>query len=261
VIEESNLLAGLRELVASDAHEARLLVQAGPVYMLFLQGADHDGVRVEAVASSTLPPEHKLSGERAKEMRRLGFLKKSGRRNWHKRSGSEDLELEELASESVTILERLYGAEEPAELLLVEDEMQHPNNPGLREAMREAARKRDEGSRHKLYNALINAELLIPLDPTASEDGETVDDFLVLERVDGRAIYAAFTDWGALRKWQPRGWSYRSMHGSLLFEALAGRELGPFRINPEGDLGGELYPHEVEMLAVAVQKHRRRFAN
>ena len=61
-----------------------------------------------------------------------------------------------------------------------------------------------------------------------------------------------------LRLWEPRGHEYWPIHGSELFEMALERNPVSLRINPDGDVGGELYAHEVEMLVRAVQTFRSR---
>ncbi|GEM_PF-2421911 len=255
----------LHELTESSADEAHLVVQSGPVYLIFCVDHTDDSLKIEAVASHRLPPRHKLTVERAKEMRAQGFSKSSGQRNWQRRTGVDRASLRKAAHESEDILARLYGCDQQIEVLLVEDERHPPSNPDLLEAMRNSARQRDENSRHRLYNALVNTLFLVPLrmDTKAPRDDNDDSDiqFLVMDTSKGKPIYGAFSDWQALRLWQPLGWDYREIHGSVLFQRLAETNIVGFQINPNGDIGGELYRHEIEMLAMAVRAHRKQHAN
>ena len=47
------------------------------------------------------------------------------------------------------------------------------------------------------------------------------------------------------------------MHGSELFENAAAQNVASVRINPGGDVGGELSRHEVDMLVEVVRRFRR----
>jgi hypothetical protein len=109
-----------------------------------------------------------------------------------------------------------------------------------------------------MYTELLNATFLVPLDPALDDDAEGSEAFVDFEaHSSGRPTLGAFTDWTSLRFWQPRGHAYWPIHGSALFEMALDRNPISMRINPDGDVGGELYAHEVEMLVRAVHSFRR----
>ena len=127
-----------------------------------------------------------------------------------------------------------------------------PTNPRLLEAMRAAANHQDERTRQRLYAALVNATLLVPIDL------QTVDEppfgQLPLALTDG--VYGAFTDWDALRQWAEEGHPFGLVHGTDFFMHVADQG-GSVRVNPSGSVGGELYPSEVVMMAEAVRGYLR----
>lgn len=254
----AQLLDALHGLTGTRAREARLIVQAGPVYLLWIARRGQASLEQEAISSTALPPEFKLSSERGQVLRELGFAKRSGRRNWRREHGRDRTSLERVADEAVDILGRVYAVDQSIAVELVEDEVDHPENPALTAAMRQVAKGWNEAIRRTMYTELLNATFLVPVDPNPSEDAEGSEAFFDFETHEsGRPTLGVFTDWASLRLWEPRGFGYWPIHGSDLFEMAMDRNPVTLRINPEGDIGGELYTHEVEMLVRAVQSFRR----
>jgi hypothetical protein len=252
----AQLVDALDRLTRSRAREARLVVSAGPVYLLWIARRGVATLEQESISSAALPPEHKLSSERGQLMRDLGFGKRGGRRNWRREHASDRASLVRVAEEALDILARIYGVDDPINAELTEDDLEHPENPALIAAMRRVAKDRDEAVRRAMYTELLNATFLVPITEGDAEGSEAFFDFET--HTSGRPTLGAFTDWTSLRLWEPRGFAYWPIHGSALFEMATEREPVTMRINPEGDIGGELYAHEVEMLVRAVQSFRRR---
>jgi hypothetical protein len=254
------LLDALSRLADSSAPEARLVLEAGPIYLIWTAVLDQPEVEHESVASNSLPPEFKLSSERGHIMRTLGFAKRSGRRNWKRKHGRDRESLVRSVDETLDILQRVYAIEAPIQLSLQEDTQIHPENPSLIAAMRQVAKGFDEAVRRAMYTELLNATLLVPIRAESDEDDDVESTFVDFEThaATGRPTLGAFTDWASLRLWEPRGHAYRPIHGSVLFELALERNPVSLRINPNGDVGGELYAHEVEMLVRAVQTFRRK---
>ncbi len=253
----TQLVDALHQLTQSRAREARLLVEAGPVYQLWIARPGQDKLEQESIASAALPPVYKLSSERGQLMRDFGFGKRGGRRNWRREHGKDRPSLEQAAEQALDIFARVYGVDEPISAELVEDDTEHPQNPDLIAAMRRVAKGWDEAIRRAMYTQMLNATFLVPIDPTL-DDAEGSEAFFDFETHEsGRPTLGAFTDWSSLRLWQPRGCAYWPIHGSQLFEMAVDRNPVTMRINPGGDIGGELYLHEVQMLVRAVRSFRR----
>lgn len=267
------LLDLLEQLADSSAPEVRVVLEAGPVYLIWTAARGESEVEHESVASNSLPAELKLSSERGNILRELGFAKRSGRRNWKRRHGRDRESLARSVDETLDILQRVYATEAPIVLSLHEDTQLHPTNPDLIAAMRQVAKGFDEAQRRALYTELLNATLLVPIRPdhdqgltslqegagSGREGGPEMAFFdFETHAGTGRPTLGVFTDWPSLRLWEPRGHEYWPIHGSELFEMALERNPVSLRINPEGDIGGELYAHEVEMLVRAVQSFRRR---
>ncbi|WP_146155824.1 SseB family protein [Enhygromyxa salina] len=259
------LLDALDQLAGTRAVEARLVLQAGPVYLIWTARGSGGLIEHESVSSTALPASHKLSSARGMLLREFGFAKRSGRRNWKREHGRDRASLERSADETLDILTRVYGVhgpdqpEPPFGLALSEDRTEHPLNPDLIAAMREVAKRRDDPSRRAMYSEMLNATFLVPIDAELDDDVEGSDAFHAFEKHEsGRPTLGVFTDWASLRLWEPRGQEYWPIHGSQLFEMALEREPVTLRINPNGDVGGELYAHELEALVRAVASFRRR---
>lgn len=251
------LLDALEQLVSSRAPEARLVLQAGPVYLVWIARRGEPQLEQESISSTALPAAYKLSSERGQLLRDFGFAKRSGRRNWKRQHGRDRASLVEVAEQTLDILARVYGAAETIVLSLQEDLRDHPQNPDLIAAMREVSKGWNEAKRRAMYSQMLNATFLVPLDLELDPDAEGSDAFFIFETHEsGRPTLGVFTDWAALRLWEPRGHEYWQIHGSQLFEMALERRPVTMRINPNGDIGGELYGHEIEMLVRAVKSVR-----
>lgn len=255
--------AQLKALARSATRESRLEVAAGPIYVLASVTADERRVRCQVVSSAYLPRELKLDRAGGSRLRGLGYAKGNGQRNWTKHIGTTPAELDRFADEVVEVLTGVYACRaDEVRTQLVHDDSEHPQNPELVEAM--TALASDNGSeqaRHRMYNALLNATFLVPLAPDVEDDADAGEEFLVLERLDGRPVYGVFTDWSSLQLWNPRTCPYVPVHGSELFQLAHDLSLAMLQINPRGNTGGQLYPHEVETLARAMAHWRRTHAN
>ena len=100
-------------------------------------------------------------------------------------------------------------------------------------------------ARQELYRSLIRADLLIPLDGKG--------DMVQVGTLGDRPVFGVFTDWLSLRHWDPRGHAYRKTRGSPFFLGLGQTPAGSVLINPQGQVGGELYRNEILSIAAAIR--------
>jgi hypothetical protein len=214
----------------------------------------------ETVASRFLPAQLKLSSERAAALRELGYHKRDGHPNWSREVPITAHDLSALSSEIEHILSGVYGVDaSQLAARLIHDDTEHPANPDLLDAMRTiAGDNSDPSKRHRLYNAMLNATFLVPLDPDADDAADSGDEFFVFERLSERPVFGVFTDWASLRAWKPRTWPYLPVHGSDLFAILVEQSLAGLNVNPDGRVGWQLFHHEVETLAGAVRDWKSR---
>jgi hypothetical protein len=140
-------------------------------------------------------------------------------------------------------------------------------NPALVRAMEGVAANDSPENRKKLYDALLNAMLLIPvpaipaglsLEPGIQTIEEGVDIRIVgLHDAKGVCITPAFTDVEALRNWDPNT-PYIGVRSADLFRFLLDKEAKDVLINPFDPIrkmiraGGRVTRREIEQLAQGV---------
>ena len=114
-----------------------------------------------------------------------------------------------------------------------------------------------QGAPVRVHTGMGKASSTDVVSPWTSEKiAESDDAPHVVERLQGLPVYAAFTDWDALRLWEPRGWPYRVIAGHQLFPLADDQRIASLMINPRGDIGGELLMNELRGLAAAARRRR-----
>ena len=163
------------------------------------------------------------------------------------------------------------------------------HNDALHRCIRELAKTRDTASRHNVYLALIRARLIllvsgdtpgpIPACSSARPSGGSPLHSLTLGRSEpcclssttscarctphplehhgGAPVFAIFTSWDALDAFSPTPQTHRLMPGTELFPHVTGHRAGLLMINPGGELGGELYGHELITICEGIERLRR----
>lgn len=156
---------------------------------------------------------------------------------------------------------RLWEAAYPdlrPEIQVLAQHVQPPTNPTLLEAIRAAAERQDEPTRKALYAAIANAQLLVPIDPdTVARGAAEQRPRSFGDDGGGLASWGAFSDWDALRQWAPGGHAFGAVHGADFLSHVHDQGRCCVRINPDGVVGGELYPAEVKMMVEAVRRFYR----
>lgn len=252
---QSELLQHLKALLCEGGNYNRLLVTSGPSYLHFIGGRGAQSLDCEAVCNRFLPAAAKLSPKREALLERHGFGPQAKRRNpVRKLSVKDEHELPAIADAALEILRVAYmiGDHEPLDFELHLGDQETTRNVPLLRCMKKLARLRDNPSRQSVYNGLLQSELLMPLDTDADP---TLREPHTVEHLQGFPVYAAFSDWTALRLWEPRGWPYTRISGADLFLLAADRKAGSLMINPKGDIGGELLMNEIAALANVVRRH------
>ncbi len=240
-------------LTTAGGDANRLRISHGDYYMLVFGEQGSTEVEVEVVANRFLPrPAHLTSG-RLEVVTQKGFS--ATVRNRANLQRCYDLADQDagggLIGEVVDIFQRAFGCDDlgAATLDLQLQDRDPTKNPELLRAMKRLARLRDHSARQQVYRALLVADLLLLVaDETHSPHK--------VEELSGFPVFAVFTDYTALRMWQPLGFRYHKIRGYDLFPRLAALGIGSLLINPKGNIGGELYRNEVDGLANAAARYR-----
>jgi hypothetical protein len=233
-------------------------VGAEHAYILIERGPGTTGLEMIAPASHHLHGAHKLSQEGAQWLRAQGFTRGKGRRDF-RCSLPSTASHAELADRILEILQRAYGVTITNLRAQVEhDDRVHPTNEEIVEAMRRLATTRDHGDRLRMYNSLVNGTLLVPFSPEANESADGADAWCELDGDPAKPVFGVFTDWAHLRMWSLEITDYQPVHGAEFFEEIVETPAVGMRINPGGDVGGELYRHEVDTIIKGIHQWRGR---
>jgi len=243
----------LRQLVETGGDGNRLVVSRGPAWFHCTAANGDRSILVEPAPSASLPKDRALTPNRIQHLRRLGYASRPGHRCLGRLVALDEAgSIDGLGQELMTLFASVYEETDgPVQTELHLGDRERAANPKLIEAMRVMAKKRDHKYRTGLYRALLDSTLLLMVDGeprTPTKVGE-------LMRYD---VYAAFTSWDALRRFQPRGAAYTSVRGRHLFGQLLEHNVGSLLIDPKSTVGGELYRNELETLAGASYGTRRR---
>jgi hypothetical protein len=129
-----------------------------------------------------------------------------------------------------------------------------PQNPRLVEAMREVARSAEVPVRQALYAALANGQLVVPIDSESLKGPAEEHAPLQVDSFEGGPVLAVFTDVDALRRWRHVGHPWAGVHGVDFFAHAHRVGATAVRVNPEGEVGGELYGNEVEAIVEGIRR-------
>ena len=247
------LVTHLEQLTQTGGADNRLVVASRDYYMIFHGKRGAPELVGEAVSNFYLPRPAELTPGRLGLLTARGYRERPNRNNLYRNLKVQDAaELRSYADEVMDLFARAYGVDagEPAEFDLQLGEPEQLKNPELIRLMRLLSEKRDWDTRRALYTALLNATMLVPIDP----DAVTVDEPLEVDRLGKFPVIAAFTDIGSLRLWRPRGAPYRATPMHELVPRAVTRRVGSLLINPRGNVGGELYINELESLDGALKR-------
>ena len=250
------LSTALAALLAEEAFEVRLQVRLIDAQLLLLRRPEEKALWLEIWPADGGSEAGKRHAEFRERMAALGLRRRRQQTEGPRAFGLE-LPFATTAATVATRLDELLAglcidadALASADLSIASQRSAPPENPRLREAMRAAASTQDGPTRQRLYAALVNATLLVPLAPHTVGLAEPEQQPLTLD--EGSLM--AFSDWNALRHWQATGHPFGLVHGTDLFAHAAERQAG-VSINPQGTVGGVLYPAEVKMMAEAVRSY------
>ncbi len=250
----SKVAAALSALVESGGDGNRLLVSRGPAFFHCSAAKGDRSILIEAAPSASLPKERALSPNRVSHLRAAGFASRPGHKSLGRHVALDEPDsISKLAAQLVDLFESVYGdADGAVELEAYSGDRERTSNPKLIDAMRIMAKKRDHSLRTALYRSLLDSTLLLLTDPTDASSPRVVGELMNFD------VFAAFTSWEALRRFEPRGASYEAIRGRHLFGRLLEYKVGSLLIDPKSTVGGELYRNELETLAGASYGTKRR---
>ncbi|MCA9717562.1 MAG: SseB family protein [Myxococcales bacterium] len=252
----TRLLDHIDTLTRAGGDYNRVTMIAGEYHAIVSSARGRDSVTVELVGNRDLSRAARLTEGRAAVIDGHGFRRATRRPGPSKtyKVATED-ERAALGRELADIFARAFGVDagDAVELAVSLGDAERTRNAELIRAMRRVAQRRDNDSRMQLYRELARATYLLPL--AESRDS---DEPLVFETLRDRPVFGVFTDWPALRLWRPRGWPYLIKSADEVFALADAQRVGSLLINPRGNVGGELYMHEVEMIHRALLKLRAR---
>lgn len=250
----SSLEDAIEAWSADAAWETRLIVRSHTHMLLLFRRRDQ--------AAGWLELGHQRDGaqERA-ALSRLGLTRKrwaEGAKAWGRSIDVPPASTRELADTLRSLWQAACGDEplsRDVDVEVLSQREQPPTNERLVDAMRAAARARDTTSRQRLYAALANATLLVPIDPRSAQQAPAEQHPLALSTDEqGLVTWAAFSDWNALRQWRPQAHPFGLVHGTDFFRHVHDLGRCTVRVNPDGVVGGELYPQEIKMMADALRR-------
>lgn len=127
-----------------------------------------------------------------------------------------------------------------------------PTNDALLEALADVDDDATGPARGRMYTALLDAELIVPIsdgERALREEGGDVDlDVPILTAADGRTALLVFSDEEALDRFEPEGVPYVVIGGRTLFRLLAAAPPDLLVLNPAGPIGLELEDGEIATL-------------
>ncbi|MCB9548313.1 MAG: SseB family protein [Myxococcales bacterium] len=239
------IAAALARLQQEGGAANRLLLSSATGWVLVTAAPQSAKATVQVAAGRLLPGDD-LAAEHQQALLDAGFRRRSAADPWVAERAAADVD--RLAAEALGLRDRLFG---PGDLDLQLGHAPRLENAALLDRMRVAGRDRDTASRNRLYHGLVRARLLVTLAQPA-----TGPDLALRPAGDlhGEPVAAVFTDWDTLLRFDPRGLPAAVVPGIELFPLLASRRFVSVLVNPMGTVGGELYRHEVETIAVGCRR-------
>ncbi|MEL6342729.1 MAG: SseB family protein [Myxococcota bacterium] len=241
----------LRALVEEGGTGNRLIVSGGRGWAVFSASKGDADVIAELATNQHLTGEDRLDDAQLQIIRAAGFIRTArGDKRLRQAFAVQAPGDEAIAADKVTgLMTRVYGADPQAlHLQLALGDVLDVENPRLSMAMRKVSKVRTHNARMELYQEMINATFLMVVESAGGLKPKVIDHMGPWE------VFAVFTDEDSIRLYDPRGVAVRKLYGHELFPLLMGTQLGSLKINPNGNIGGELYRNEVQTIADAVAR-------
>lgn len=248
----------LRRIMQEGGDANTLRASVRDVYICMNSRKGSKSLYCEAVSNRFLGSANQLGATEVSRLLGMGFAPPLDGPNFSRRSDTEtDDAVRELALEVIELFTEVYGCSSRDELLLETSlkDAEHPSNPQLCAAIETIAERESAQNWDKLYDTLLNATLLVPVEAQDPTVAETMVRFV--HGKDGRLAYAAFTHYESLRAMAPEGMPYKTMSGAEFFPMVRDKSVEIVIINPAGPISAELRAKQIETLASAGLKARK----
>ena len=241
----TNIAAYISKL--QEETDSRLIIQRGIYWIAVRNFVPKNRVLIEVSYHKNLPETHPLSAEQ------IDFLKARGykpRRSKH--SIGRMLTISSAAHEQdfIAELEAIFATLDPDTTEQMSFRIHRKvkftlqNRPLLR-AMTDLARSKEHALRIKLYQALLNSQLLVLIDDQK---------LIPCDTIGTMPSFAAFTDEKNALLYDPRGENLTEDYAFNVIEKVLAQGGGSLIINPRGEPRGELYKTELTSLFKAVRR-------
>jgi hypothetical protein len=242
----------LRRLHGEGGSDNRLVVSRGPAWFVLKASMGKPKARCIAATQKLLGDSLAIPPEGVVALRMADFARARGERSLSRTVdiGTEEERLD-LAGVLLSWFGAVFGLDDSHEtgVGLRMGEGPIMDNQSLHQAVRVLASDRSQDARQAVYRALLRAQLLLVVD----ENGAPKP----FGTLGGAHTYAVFTSVAEADLSDPRGHDVKLVPGWSIFPVLSALNPGSLQINPDGQLGGELYRNEVEALARASASYRR----
>ena len=240
----------IHHLLKLNQHpNGRLLLKCSPFWMVFHSLDTPTRALCEISSNKYLPESSALTETQINRFDKLSFTKRRRERSLGKLvTLMENEQREQIAAETQYIFEDIFNIDSSNVVFEF-----YPNarrglqNKDLLRCMKVLSGTKQHSARISLYKSLLNSRLLVLMDP------ETPGIPLPIEKLIHFDVYACFTDYSSARCFDPRVGELKEDYAYNIFKNLWNLNLGSLKLNPKGDIGGELYRSEIESLIQAIK--------
>ena len=244
------LLLPLQQI--SSHTSSRLIISNEYAWVVLHSFTPANRILFEVASNLYLPDDKQLSDTQIKTLFDWGYQKRrQGRSIGTMTYLSSEQDCLNLAEKITKIFSEIFHLDPQNSTHQFQKNVKHGiDNKHLHSAMRQLVNSKDHKYRIALYQALVNAKLLVYL----TEDNQ---DFIPYDTIGEFITYAAFTDDKYIQQFDPRGCTVREMYVYDFIPALVSKNAGSLILNPKGDIRGELYKNELASINTALRRTNR----
>lgn len=240
----------IHHLLKLNQHpNGRLILNCSPFWIVFHSLDTPTRALCEISSNKYLPESAALTEAHLTLFNKLAFTKRRRERSLGKLVNLMEIEQQEqIAVETQYIFEDIFNIDvSKVTFEFYPNARCHLQNKELLRCMKVLSGTRQHSARISLYKSLLNSRLLVMMDP------EMPDNPLVIEKLIHFNVFACFTDYSSARCFDPCVGELKEDYAYNIFKNLWKNNLGSLKLNPKGDIGGELYRSEIESLIQAIK--------